>query len=308
MINTKNSQSLIRSGHVRVNGRPGRASLRLKTGDRVRLEVPDATAPSELTPEDLPLAVVYEDDHLIVIDKPPGLVVHPGAGVTRGTLANALLHHHPAIAGVGGERRPGIVHRLDKDTSGLMVAAKTGRAHRALVEAIGARAVRRVYRALVWGDPAQESGRVSAAIGRHPRDRKRMAVVSRGGRPASSAWEVLERFGLATLARVRLETGRTHQIRVHMAHLGHPVVGDPAYGGRSKKLLSLGERRRSLARTLLERLPRQALHASELGFIHPITGNELHFTAPDPDDLRKALDLLRAVGQEPRGLTNDARP
>ena len=256
-------------------------------------------------PEPLPLAVVFEDDWLLVIDKPAGLVVHPGAGVRTGTLAHAVLHRCPAIAGVGGEGRPGIVHRLDKDTSGLIVVAKTDRAYRALVEAMAARAVHRVYRALVWGLPTRGSGRLEAPIGRDPRDRKRMAVLRRGGKPAATRWEVVERFGVAAELRVHLETGRTHQIRVHLSHLGHPVIGDPAYGGRGKKLLSLGVRERSLVRALLECLSRQALHASELEFVHPVTGEDLHFTTPVPDDFARAVEMLRR--ESPQSKREDAR-
>jgi 23S rRNA pseudouridine1911/1915/1917 synthase len=237
-----------------------------------------------------------------VIDKPAGLVVHPGAGVRSGTLVHALLHHAPAIAGVGGADRPGIVHRLDKDTSGLLVVAKTTRAHRCLVEAMKARAIERGYTALVWGDPRRDAGRLEAAIGRDPRDRKRMAVVTRGGRPAATRWEVVERFGVAARLAVRLESGRTHQIRVHLAHLGHPVVGDPLYGGRAKKLGSLDLRQRALGRALLETLQRQGLHASELALPHPITGARLRFTSPLPDDLSAALEQSRSFashGPEP---------
>lgn len=235
---------------------------------------------------------MHEDDDLIVIDKPAGLVVHPGAGVRSGTLVHGLLHHHPGIAPVGGADRPGIVHRLDKDTSGLMLVAKTERAHRALVEAIRERRVRRVYQALVWGDVRGDSGRIDAPVGRDPRQRKRMAVVRRGGRPAASLWQVLERFGIATLLRVELETGRTHQIRVHLSHAGHPVIGDPTYGGRGRKGLSLGHLERSLASALLACLQRQALHASELVFRHPMTGSESRFEAPLPHDFSRAVELL----------------
>ena len=279
---------------MRVNGRLGRASLRLQDGDRIHLGLPETTRPTRLEPEAHPLKIVFEDDSLLVLDKAPGMVVHPGAGVRTGTLVQALLHHHPAIAEVGGEGRPGIVHRLDKDTSGLMVVAKTERAYRNLVQAIQEHRVERVYRALVWGLPARESGRIEAPIGRDPHRRQRMAVVSRGGKPAATRWQVLERFGPVTLLALTLESGRTHQIRVHLSHLRFPVVGDPLYGGRGKKLLSLASRERSLGSTLLERLPRQALHASELRLGHPITGKSLHFTAPLPEDFGQAVEMLRA--------------
>jgi 23S rRNA pseudouridine1911/1915/1917 synthase len=284
---------LIRAGFVSVNGRPARASHRVRSGDAVAIELPPTRESSALEPESLPLSVVFEDEHQLVIDKPAGLVVHPGAGIRRGTLANALLHRLPAIRSVGGADRPGIVHRLDKQTSGLLVVAKTARAHRELVEMMRRREVHRVYLALVWGEPRAAKGEIDAPLGRDPRDRKRIAVVRRGGRLARTGWRVSERFGLATLLEVRLETGRTHQIRVHLAHSRHPVVGDPTYGGRPKKQLSLGERERSLASDLLRCLPRQALHAVELAFTHPVTGEERTFTSPMPEDLRLALARLR---------------
>jgi 23S rRNA pseudouridine1911/1915/1917 synthase len=290
-------QGLIEAGRVRVNGRPVRASQRLREGDRVRVEIPEPE-PAILDAEDLPLAIVHEDPDLVVIDKPAGLVVHPGAGQRRGTLAHALLHRYPEIAGVGGAGRPGIVHRLDKDTSGLLVVARSARAFRTLVEALRARAVKRTYQALVWGEPRAASGVIEASLGRHPKDRQRMAVVVRGGKDARTRWRIAERFprhpGVASRLEVELDTGRTHQIRVHMAHLGHPVVGDPDYGGRGKKLLSVREPQRSLAGELLKCLPRQALHASALELPHPVTGTRLAFESPLPEDIERALGLLRA--------------
>jgi len=272
-------QSLIRAGRVRVNGHPARASRRLRDGDRVRVELPPAERATALVPEAVPLSIVFEDRWMLVLDKPAGLVVHPGAGVRAGTLVHALLHHHPAIASVGGAGRPGIVHRLDKDTSGLMLVAKTERAYRALVEAIRTRSVHRTYRALVWGGPAADAGRLEAAIGRDPRDRKRMAVVRRGGKPAVTRWRVIERFGPASELAVELETGRTHQIRVHMSAIGHPCCGDLTYGADPILAERLG-------------LTRQWLHAMRLGFNHPGTGEYVEFTSKYPDDLDHALDLL----------------
>jgi 23S rRNA pseudouridine1911/1915/1917 synthase len=275
-----------------------RASLRLKPGDTIELALPDAPPDSALEPEELPLPIVFEDAHLLVIDKPAGLVVHPGAGVRGGTLANALLHYTPAIRGVGGADRPGIVHRLDKDTSGLLVVAKTPRVHRALVDAMRRHDVRRVYAAIVWGDPRRDGGTLEHAIGRDPRDRKRMAVVARGGRAAVTHWRVEERFGVAARLEVRLETGRTHQIRVHLAHAGHPVVGDPTYGGRPKKQLSGDEQQRSFAGDLLRCLSRQALHAAELAFSHPVTEAFCEFKSPLPGDIDDALGRLRAYARD----------
>jgi 23S rRNA pseudouridine1911/1915/1917 synthase len=290
-------QSLIRAGAVQVNGRAARAAHRLRAGDHVVVELPAPRA-SALTPEPIPLAIVHEDADILVIDKPAGLVVHPGAGTRSGTLVHALLHHAPEIAGVGGEGRPGIVHRLDKDTSGLMVVARSARAHRALVEALRAREVTRVYRALVWGDPTADTGTIEGAIGRHPRARTRMAVVRRGGRPARTHWRVRERFGVAAHLDVQLDSGRTHQIRVHLAHAGLSVLGDPVYGGRPKNLLSGTGAQRSLAAAVLGSLRRQALHAAELAFSHPVTGVPLRFTSELPADLRRTLDLLRAAARD----------
>ena len=287
-------QKLIDAGRVLVNGRAGKPSHKLKTGDRVVLSVPPRRA-TRLVAEARPLVIVHEDAHLLVLDKPAGEVVHPGAGVQGGTIVHALLHHAPAIATVGGEGRPGIVHRLDRDTSGLLVVAKTEEAYLALVEALRARTVKRVYLAIAWGDPGPSSGTIELPIGRDPKDRKRMAVV-RGpaGKPARTHWRVRERFGLACLLECRLETGRTHQIRVHLQAIRHPVVGDPVYGGRVKKQLSLRQSERSLADALLRLLRRQALHAAELEFVHPVTGEELRFRSEPPPDLQEALERLRA--------------
>jgi len=287
-------QRLIDEGRVLVNGRAGKPALRLKAGDRLAVSVPPRRA-SRLRAEALPLAVVFEDEHVLVLDKPAGTVVHPGAGVQEGTLVNALLHHAPALADVGGEGRPGIVHRLDRDTSGLMVVAKTEAAYQALVEALKLRTVTRIYAALVWGDPGPHEGIIDLPIGRDPKDRTRMAVVrGPGGKAARTRWRVEERYGLASLLQARLETGRTHQIRVHMAAVRHPVVGDPVYGGRVKKVLSLRQTERSLADALLRLLRRQALHAAELEFLHPVSGDLLRFRSELPPDFREALDRLRA--------------
>jgi 23S rRNA pseudouridine1911/1915/1917 synthase len=284
---------------VLVNGRAAKPSLKLKAGDQLEVSVPPRRR-TRIVPEERPLVVVHEDDDVLVLEKPVGLVVHPGAGVQSGTLVNALLHHAPEIATVGGEGRPGVVHRLDRDTSGLLVVAKTEAAYLTLVEALRQREVKRVYHAIVWGDPGPDSGVIDLPIGRDPRDRKLMAVV-RGpsGKPARTRWRVLERYGLATLVEARLETGRTHQIRVHMSAQLHPVVGDPVYGGRVKKMLSLRQSERSLADALLRLLRRQALHAAELEFVHPKTGVRLQFRSDPPQDFREALDRLRAFSASP---------
>jgi 23S rRNA pseudouridine1911/1915/1917 synthase len=285
-------QALIRAGRVLVEGRAARASQHLRAGERVLVELPEPRGVA-LLPEAIPLAIVHEDEHLLVVDKPAGLVVHPGAGVANGTLVHALLHHAPAIGDVGGAGRPGIVHRLDKQTSGLMVVAKSAAAYRALVEMLRARAVRRRYLAIVWGVPRAAAGTIEGAIGRDPRQRKRMAVVARGGKPARTRWRVRERLAGAALLEVALDTGRTHQIRVHLAHLGHPVAGDPLYGGRGKAQLSGTARERNLRTAVLEVLARQALHATELEFPHPVTGEDMRFTSPPPEDFELALESLR---------------
>ncbi len=286
-------QALLEAERVLVNGKPARQSLKLKEGDAVRVEVPPRR-PTRLIAEDAPLAIRHEDEHVIVLNKPAGVVVHPGAGVSTGTLVHALLHHAPEMAGVGGEGRPGIVHRLDKDTSGLMVVAKTEVAYQALVEALRVRKVRRVYQTLVWGDPGPDEGYMDMPIGRDTKERKRMAVVRNGGKTALTRWTVLERFGLASFVEARLETGRTHQIRVHFAAVKHPVVGDPLYGGRVRKSLSLRQAERSLIVALLRTLRRQALHAAELEFVHPVSGERLHFESALPEDMAHALTLLQA--------------
>jgi 23S rRNA pseudouridine1911/1915/1917 synthase len=293
-------QALIRQGAVTVGGSPVvEARHRLAAGEEIAVEMP-APAPAGPAGEAIPLDIIYEDAELIVIDKPAGLVVHPGAGNASGTLVNALLHHcGDSLSGIGGVRRPGIVHRLDKDTSGVMVAAKTDRAHRALSEAFAdhgvAGALERAYVALVWGAPERKAGTIDAPLGR-AKDRVRRAVVPQGrgdARRAVTHFSVRERFGagpVAALVECRLETGRTHQIRVHMAHIGHPLVGDPDYGrGFRSKADSLPEPARSLAADF----PRQALHAQLLAFRHPSSGEKMRFEAPVPADMAGLVDSFR---------------
>jgi 23S rRNA pseudouridine1911/1915/1917 synthase len=290
-------KTLIESGEVTVDGRVARdPATRLAEGARIAFEAPPPQE-SPLIGEDLPLDVVYEDEHLIVIDKPAGLVVHPAPGHARGTLVNALIRHCGAsLSGVGGVKRPGIVHRLDKDTSGLLVVAKTDAAHRGLAEVFADHgregSLEREYLALVWGGFEAPAGRVEAAIGRDPRRRERMAVAHQDkGRYAATRWRLIEPLGPASLIACRLETGRTHQIRVHMASIGHPLLGDSVYGSGFKtkaSQLSAG------ANAALAALGRQALHAAALGFEHPITGAALRFESPPPDDFSRLLDALKA--------------
>lgn len=275
-------QAWIRDARVTVDGRP--AAPRDKVWGAERIEVRPALDPAETAqrPEAIPLVVVHEDASLIVIDKPAGLVVHPGSGNWQGTLLNALLHHAPGLAGLP---RAGIVHRLDKDTSGLMVVAKTLEAQTSLVRQLHARTVRREYLALVRGHVARD-GQVQAPIGRHPTLRTRMAVVA-SGKPAVTHYQVMERLPGCTLLRCRLETGRTHQIRVHMQAIGHPLVGDPVYG-RPPTGVPAG------ARELLAGFPRQALHAARLELVHPETGDCVNWESPLPPDLDRLIASLRA--------------
>jgi 23S rRNA pseudouridine1911/1915/1917 synthase len=282
-------QALIAEGRVRVDDRAARKSERVEEGSRVVVEVPPA-APVEIPPEDLPLSRVYEDDDLLVVDKAAGMVVHPAPGHRTGTLVNVLLFHVRDLSGVGGRLRPGIVHRLDRDTSGLLVVAKSDRAHAGLAEALRARRVKRLYRAACWGHLADSPATVDAPVGRDRRDRKRMAVVE-GGRRAVTHVRVRERWLRADLLDVTLQTGRTHQIRVHMAHIGHPVVGDPTYGIGWER--GLGGPDRAWVRELARRTPRQFLHAAELVFDHPVSGARMRFRAPLPSDLEAAAAWAR---------------
>ena len=270
-------QGLMEAGFVRRNGAPANKKDKLAAGDRITLTLPDPQ-PIEAQPQDIPLDIVYEDDHLLVVNKPKGMVVHPAPGNPDGTLVNALLYHcRGQLSGVGGAIRPGIVHRIDKDTSGLLVVAKDDLTHQGLSEQMAVHAIHRVYHAVVYGNIRQDTGTIEAPIGRDPRDRKRMAVTPGQGKRACTHWQVLERFGRFTLLACRLETGRTHQIRVHMAHIGHPLAGDPVYGPRS----------------VIRELQGQCLHAKELGFRHPVTGQEMRFDSPLPAYFTTFLERLR---------------
>ena len=302
-------KALIEAGCVRLDGEVIRdAAMRLTGGAQIEVEAPPPDE-SPLLAQELPLDVVFEDQHLLVLDKPAGLVVHPAAGHEDGTLVNALIAHcGDSLSGIGGVRRPGIVHRLDKDTSGLLVVAKTDAAHQGLSALFADHgrtgSLVREYLALVWGTPDMRNGTVNAPLGRHPRQREKMAVVSpERGRHAVTHWLLEERFGPASLISCRLETGRTHQIRVHLAHIGHPLLGDAVYGGGFKsKASQLSE---AAGRRALSRLGRQALHAAKLGFVHPITGEELLFESPPPEDLSNLINELRRLtrshARRPRG-------
>jgi 23S rRNA pseudouridine1911/1915/1917 synthase len=282
-------QALILEGHVLLDGARARASARLRPGQAAFVRVP-AAAPAVPQAEDIPVAVVHEDTHLVVVNKPAGLVVHPGAGTPRGTLVNALLGQVRDLSGVGGVLRPGIVHRLDKGTSGLLVVAKDDATHRALVRQFAGRTVEKEYVALVLGVPSRPRGEVDAPIGRDPVNRQRMSVRAPRGREARSSWRVEERFDGAALLRVRIHTGRTHQIRVHLASIGHPVAGDKTYGGARTP-----SSHAAAAREALQSMDRPALHAARLAFTHPATGARLEFEAPLPRDLVDVLERLRAA-------------
>jgi len=290
---------LIADRLVHVGGTWARASRLLDRGDVVEVDLPAAPGPRTIAPHPLALTVVFEDEHLLVIDKPAGLVVHPAPGHWDDTLVNALAARGTSLGG-GAEGRPGIVHRLDRDTSGLLVVARTDLAHRRLAAAIAARKVRRRYAALAWGHFPSPRQSIEAAIDRHPADRKRMAIAA-GGREARTDADVLARFEVCDLVRLSLHSGRTHQIRVHLEHAGHPVVGDPVYhGGGSRRISGAGR----MAADRLERAtPRQALHAAELAFLHPVSGQPVHCRSEWPEDLMPALEAAawpeRVAGPEP---------
>jgi len=271
-------QSLIKAGKITLNGQPVKASYHIRPGDEVMIDIPQPQ-PVEIIAQDIPLPIIYQDQDLAVVDKPKGMVVHPAQGNWDNTMVNALLFHLHDLSGINGDLRPGIVHRLDKDTSGVMVVAKNDLAHRSLAEQIKVHSIKREYIALVHGVIKENLGTIDAPIGRSPLDRKKMAVV-KDGRPALSHYEVMQRFNNYCLVRVTLMTGRTHQIRVHFAYIKHPVVGDPLYGSAKKHF----------------DLESQALHAQKLGFIHPRTGSYMEFTSPLPQYFQAILERLAQTG------------
>lgn len=269
-------QKLITDGKVTVSGKQVKANYKVQPGDFIEVLLPEPE-PVEIVAEEIPLDILYEDEDVIVINKARGMVVHPAAGNYRGTLVNALLEHCDDLSGIGGEVRPGIVHRLDKDTSGVMVVAKSDRAHASLAKQIKDRTASRKYLAIVHGNVKADQGLIDAPIGRHPTDRKKMAVTFSHSRDARTNFRVIERLGNYTLVECKLETGRTHQIRVHMSHIGHPVVGDPKYGPRTAHFAIDG----------------QALHSAKLTFSHPVSGETMTFKAPLPGDMEEILAALR---------------
>lgn len=263
----------------------------VKEGENFTINIP-APAESKMLPADIPLKIIYEDEEFLVIDKPAGLTVHPGAGSHGDTMANALLKHcGESLSGIGGVMRPGIVHRLDKDTSGLILAAKTDRAHNSLSKQIAERSLKRTYLAICWGVPKPLNGRIEANIGRSAKNRKKMAVVEFGGKTAATNYSVLQKLanGVASLVECRLETGRTHQIRVHITHIGHPLVGDQAYCGRRSGTVKLLT---DEAKEFVSKFKRQALHSHKITLMHPTKNTELSFESPLPEDMEKLLELL----------------
>ncbi len=284
-------RQLIDDGCVLVAGAAARASMRLKGCEEVEVRVPPPR-PTELVPEDRPLNVLFQDSHLLVVEKPAGMVVHPAPGHAEGTLVHVLLSRAGALSGIGGVERPGIVHRLDRDTSGLLVAAKSDAAHARLSAQLAAHRMARRYHGIVWGRPGRPEGTVTTLVGRHPVHRKKMAVRPSGGRNAVTHYRCLETFGGFTLAEFRLETGRTHQVRLHCAHLGCPIVGDDVYGRPRKVPLGRGAHAPAVV------VPRFLLHAFHLGFVHPVTGGWMEFTVPDPPEFAAfRAAVLAAVGR-----------
>lgn len=279
-ITRSRAVKLIDNGCVTVNGGIANKKCKLRVGDTIEVSIPDAE-PYEVVPQNIPIDIVYEDNDLLVVNKPKGMVVHPAAGNPDGTLVNAIMWHcGSSLSGINGVMRPGIVHRIDKDTSGLLIVAKNDNAHIGLAEQIKVHSFAREYEAVVYGNLKGDSGTVDAPIGRHPVKRKQMAVTDKGSKNAVTHYEVLERFGAFTHLKLRLETGRTHQIRVHMSYIGHPVAGDEVYG--PKKVIT--------------RLCGQCLHARKIGFIHPISGEYLEFSSNLPDYFKDFLEELRTNG------------
>jgi 23S rRNA pseudouridine1911/1915/1917 synthase len=289
-------QRLIEQGHLKVNGSVQKASYKVRSGDVIEFVLPEPV-PSDVLPQEIPLDIVYEDEDIIVVNKAKGMSTHPAPGSLEGTLVNAVLAHSPNLSGVGGVQRPGIVHRLDKDTTGLIVVAKNDKAHVNLQHQIQQRTAKRKYLALVWGNPKFEEAVVEAPIGRHPVDRKKQAIITDSihtAREAITDLKVLERLEASALLEASLRTGRTHQIRVHCAYINLPVVGDPLYGPRKQPVPThLSRKEQAELLSLIDAVRGQALHAYYLSFDHPSTGERMEFTAPLPDEMNKLIAWLR---------------
>jgi 23S rRNA pseudouridine1911/1915/1917 synthase len=287
-LSRSQAKRLIEEEAIHLNQKPTKPSAHLKAGDMITGTIPDPK-PLSLEPEPLPLTILYEDPSIILIDKPSGMVVHPALGNLSGTLVNALLYHCKDLAGINGVLRPGIVHRLDKDTSGVMVVAKDNEAYHHLIRQFKNRAVEKVYLAIACGPFSKEEGIIDSVIGRHPSERKRMSTRTRKGRPAVTRWKVVERLDGFTFLEILPKTGRTHQIRVHLSSIGHPLLGDPLYGRKGRP----GTIHDPVLKGCVEKMGRQALHAHRLGFTHPRTGERVEFVSPLPDDMRDVLAWLR---------------
>jgi 23S rRNA pseudouridine1911/1915/1917 synthase len=287
-LSRSRAKNLVENHLILLNQRPTKPSAHVKTGDRVSGFLPEAT-PLSLKPEPLPLTILYEDPSIIVIDKPAGMVVHPAYGNPSGTLVNALLYHCKDLDGINGVLRPGVVHRLDKDTSGVIVVAKEDQAFHHLTKQFKNRTVEKVYLAIVYGKFGPGEGLIDSAIGRHPSERKRMSTRTKRGRAAVTRWKKVEEFDGCTLLEIFPQTGRTHQIRVHLSSIGHPVFGDPLYGRKGRT----GAIRNPVLKECVRRINRQALHAQRLKFIHPRTEERMEFVAPIPQDMKDALEWLR---------------
>ena len=284
---------LIETGCATVNGQQQKPALKLKGGERISVLVPPPV-PAEPQPEEIPIEILFEDAEVVVINKAAGMVVHPGAGNPEGTLVNALLAHCQDLSGIGGELRPGIVHRIDKDTSGTIVVAKSDRAHNALAEQFKAHTIKRVYLALVYGNLKEDKGRIESIIGRHPTERKKMSGSARHGKEAITHWRVVARYPAMTLIQLRLETGRTHQIRVHLSEAGHPLLADETYGGGGR----LAGVQDPVLKQMIRAMGRQALHAKTLGFLHPISKEYLEFDTELPADMAGIIEYLESKVKE----------
>ena len=282
------AKHLIQKHHILLNRKPTKPSAHIKAGDTVSGTLPEPS-PLSLKPEPIPLTILYEDSSIIVIDKPSGMVVHPAYGNPSGTLVNALLYHCKDLGGINGVLRPGIVHRLDKDTSGVMVVAKEDEAFHQLTKQFKNRTVEKVYFAIVYGRFGQNEGLIDSAIGRHPSERKKMSTRTKKGRTAITRWKKLEEFDSCTLLEIFPQTGRTHQIRVHLSSIGHPLLGDPLYGRKGRP----GAIHDPVLKECVKRMNRQALHAQQLEFTHPRTGERVQFVSPIPHDMKEVLEWLR---------------
>ena len=292
-LSRSRAKNLIQKRLIFLNQKPAKPSAHVKTGDIISGSLPQPE-PLSLKPEPIALTVLYEDSSIIVVDKPSGMVVHPAYGNPSGTLVNALLYHCKDLAGINGVLRPGIVHRLDKDTSGVMVVAKDEEAYHHLAKQFKNRTVRKVYQAIVYGKVSADEGLIDSDIGRHPSERKRMSTRTRRGRPAITRWKKIEEFDGATLLEIFPQTGRTHQIRVHLSSIGHPILGDPLYGRKGRP----GAIHDPVLRKCVKRLNRQALHAQRLEFTHPRTGERVRFVSPVPRDMEEVLEWLRLESEK----------